>query len=470
MARTFSRPNLISKDARRRLHVRERPYWTMTKFGRHVGYHKTSRANSFWVARVRTITGTYRQHRLGHADDFDAANGADVLSYEQAWEAATVWFRLPEQVRFAAKEGRRGVNEEMSICPVGPLFTIGHALEDYVDWKRLSAARSAFPVLVSLINFHIVPRLASMPVDDFSPEVVTRFVRDVIETAPRRGNQPLGPGQSLDSLDADALRKRKKTANTVLTILRVALRMAWENGKVDSERAWRSIRRFPNVDAPRALHLSRTECMLLLQHCRPDLRRLVLGALYTGCRVTELLRMQCAHVGRDGYGVYVTAMKTHRARFVFLPDEGMAWFLSLIKGRDPAESVFLNDVTGRPFAKYKHLFREAVSKAGLPRGFGFHGLRHTYASQLVQAGAPILVVAEQLGHANALTVMKTYGHLSPQVRESEVRQRFTMLSAENLKSARRQKKKLKSWRSSLHGSEWRTYAKITDTSSRRNTV
>lgn len=470
MNRIYRRPNLASKDARRRLHVRERPYWTLTKYGRHIGYHKRSRGDVFWVARIRTITGSYRQCRLALADDLATANGIDVLSYEQAWEAAAKWFRLPDQAQRAAKEGRRGVNEDMSVCPVGATFTVAHALKDYVDWKRLSAARSAFPVLISLINFHIVPRLATMPVDEFSVEVCTKFVREVMETPPRRGNRPLGSRQSVDNLAPDELRRRKKTVNTVLSILRVALRMAWENGKVDSERAWRCIRRFPNVDAPRALHLSRTECKLLLQQCRPDLRRLVLAALYTGCRITELLRMQCSHVGRDGYGVYVTAMKTHRARFVFLPDEGMAWFLALIKGRDPAEPVFINDVTRRPFGKYRHLFREAVREAGLPRGFGFHGLRHTYASQLVQAGAPILVVADQLGHANAMTVLKTYGHLSPQIRESEVRQRFTTLSADNLKMAKRQKKKLKAWRSSLHGADWRTYAEITDTSSRRNTT
>jgi integrase len=450
--------------------VRERPYWTLTKYGRHVGYHKRSKGDTYWVARIRTTGGSYRQHRLARADDFRAANGDDVLSYEEAWDAATAWFRRPDTRILAAPEGRRGINEELNICPIGSAFTIGHALKDYVEWKRLSAAPSNLPVLVSLINFHIVPRLAPTKVEDFSVELVTRFTREVMETPPRRGKQAVADYQALDELDPEALRKRKKSVNTVLSILRVSLRMAWENGKVETERPWRCIRRFPNVDAPRALHLSRTECRLLLEKCRPDMRRLVLAALYTGCRVTELLRMQCCHVGRDGYGVYVTAVKSHRPRFVFLPDEGMAWFLSLSKGRDGSEPLFINDVTGRPFGKYKHLFREAVRAAGLPRGFGFHGLRHTYASQLVQAGSPILVVADQLGHANAMTVLKTYGHLSPQIRESEVRQRFTSLSAENSKLAKRQKKKLKTWRASLHGGDdWRTYAKITDTKSRRNT-
>ena len=62
--------------------------------------------------------------------------------------------------------------------------------------------------------------------------------------------------------------------------------------------------------------------------------------------------------------------------------------------------------------------------AGLPKAFCFHGLRHTYASQLSQAGTPLLVIAEQLGHRNIETVSRTYGHMQPQIRSSEVRARF----------------------------------------------
>jgi hypothetical protein len=96
-------------------------------------------------------------------------------------------------------------------------------------------------------------------------------------------------------------------------------------------------------------------------------------------------------------------------------------------------------------------------------------LRHTYASQLVQAGAPLTVVAEQLGHANTVTVSRTYGHVSPQVREAEVRQRFTVLSPKNAKKAASQESSLAKWRKAFHGSNWRTYAKISDLHSRSNT-
>ena len=50
-----------------------------------------------------------------------------------------------------------------------------------------------------------------------------------------------------------------------------------------------------------------------------------------------------------------------------------------------------------------------------------------YASQLIQAGAPLIVVSEQLGHRNTDSVGRTYGHMAPQIRQAEVWYRFASL-------------------------------------------
>jgi integrase/recombinase XerD len=90
----------------------------------------------------------------------------------------------------------------------------------------------------------------------------------------------------------------------------------------------RCLKRLPNVDRPRTVFLSRPECAELVEASRPDLRQLILGALYTGCRVQELTHLRVRDVAQEGYGIYISPSKNYRPRFVFLPDEGMAFFLS----------------------------------------------------------------------------------------------------------------------------------------------
>ena len=43
----------------------------------------------------------------------------------------------------------------------------------------------------------------------------------------------------------------------------------------------------------------------------------------------------------------------------------------------------------------------------------FHGLRHTSASLLLGAGAPVHVVSQRLGHANLTITMTVYAHVMP---------------------------------------------------------
>ena len=58
------------------------------------------------------------------------------------------------------------------------------------------------------------------------------------------------------------------------------------------------------------------------------------------------------------------------------------------------------------------LFRKAVAKVALPK-ISLHGLRHTHASLLLQAGVPAKVVQERLGHSSIRVTMDVYSHVLP---------------------------------------------------------
>jgi integrase/recombinase XerD len=451
-------PDLASPELRAHLKPRKEPYYMSLCQGRALGYRSSARGLSFWIARATTSGPRYIRHRLAFCDDFREADGVSILTFEQARLRAWEWFRTTkDSVRFSDL-GPVGKQLDLNWCPIGDVYTFGHMLTDYLAWKRLGSSPAHVQSMISIVNYHLLPRLATTPADAMTPELYAWLIKDILETSVDRGTRFNGKRNPVSQMDPESARKRKITLNKVLTVLRSALRMAWENGKTSNERCWHIVRNIPNRANKRQMFLSRPECALLLKCCAPDLRVLVLGALYTGCRVTELRRTRVRDIGHDGYGVYVTSAKSYRPRFVFLPDEGMAFFLGLAKNRDPEEYVFLRANRTQWGQRYTPALKEALLRAELPFEFTFHDLRHTYASQLVQAGAPLIVVADQLGHADTQTVGRTYGHMSPQIRESEVRQRFSRLSEIFAAQAFRQKRKLMELRRSLHGNYLRAHS------------
>ena len=114
--------------------------------------------------------------------------------------------------------------------------------------------------------------------------------------------------------------------------------------------------------------------------------------------------------------------KTHERRRVDLtPDlvrllhRHLAWLKSeaLRRGWGDPAWLFPNDV-GRPQDKWVvgSAFRRALKRARVP-AFRLYDLRHTYASLLLAAGAPITYVSAQLGHANPTTTLRYYAKWIP---------------------------------------------------------
>ena len=57
-------------------------------------------------------------------------------------------------------------------------------------------------------------------------------------------------------------------------------------------------------------------------------------------------------------------------------------------------------------------FLTLSARLGLPR-IRFHDLRHTHATIALQAGVPVHVVAQRLGHSNPTMTLSTYAHVIP---------------------------------------------------------
>lgn len=82
----------------------------------------------------------YSQTRLGRVKLFHP----EGLDYEQAVSRARAWFETPAVQQVASEPFSVGVNVLLRYSKRAVGFTVGDAMRDYVEWKRVAAARSHF--------------------------------------------------------------------------------------------------------------------------------------------------------------------------------------------------------------------------------------------------------------------------------------------------------------------------------------
>ena len=241
--------------------------------------------------------------------------------------------------------------------------------------------------------------------------------RHGLAEAPRRiptGKLAEQATRDFDASDAEEVRRRRATANRVLTILKAALNHAFAEGLAASDAAWRRAKPFRSVDEARIRFLTPDEARRLCNACAPDFRALVQGALSTGMRYGELCRLRVADFNADAGTVTVRASKSGRSRHVAVADEGVALFRAVTAGKDGDALIFVR-ADGGAWGK-SHQARpiaEASARAHIRPAATFHVLRHTYGSALAMRGVPMAVIQAQLGHADMRMTVKHYAHLAP---------------------------------------------------------
>jgi len=162
----------------------------------------------------------------------------------------------------------------------------------------------------------------------------------------------------------------------------------------------------------------------------------ILEVLYsTGLRVSELVSLNRDHVNVDRREFGVIG-KGRRARVVFLSETAAQWLQRYLDNRqDSARPLFIrysgktpdpSDRTGETLRltarSVERLVEKYVRKSRLPIKITPHGLRHSFATDLLRAGADLRAIQELLGHKNVSTT-QIYTHLTnPQLRA--VHERF----------------------------------------------
>lgn len=429
MVRTRRDGKVDTRTARLKLKPNEEPYWSTLAPGESLGYHRPlSGGAGTWRARLRLEGGGYRKRAIGQADDFAEADGQAVLSWVQAQVAARAWFDL--------------VRGEAGEAPAkrGP-FTVADAWALYRE-DCLRRGVRAMSRLDCAWRLHIAPAFGSLEVQKLSQARIERWHLALAEAPPRRRPKrfSLSPAEGPRPATDAERRKRRASANRVLTILKSALNLAKRRRKVASPAdAWREVKPFAQADAPRVQFLNLEEQARLVNACPPDFRRLVQAALFTGARFQELARLRAADFDPVNGSVWIAPGKSGKGRHVALTEEGAVFFRDLVAGLEGGALAFTHEAygdmrrveprTGKPVPRVHRAWRASDQKrpmaaaceaAKIP-AMGFHQLRHSYASALVNAGVPLAFIAQQLGHSDTRMVERHYGHLAPSALKDAIR-------------------------------------------------
>ncbi|MFH1142409.1 MAG: tyrosine-type recombinase/integrase [Candidatus Uhrbacteria bacterium] len=140
----------------------------------------------------------------------------------------------------------------------------------------------------------------------------------------------------------------------------------------------------------------------------------------TGLRVSELanLKIEQVNLKRDEFTV---RGKGDKPRVVFLSDEAKMWVKQYLDKRtDTSPYMFVSHDRAKKGRKesgpltarsIERLVQRYAKEAGITKRITPHTFRHTFATDLLMAGADVRAVQDLLGHAS-ITTTQIYTHIT----------------------------------------------------------
>ena len=296
-------------------------------------------------------------------------------------------------------------------------------MKEHVGVECKSSTKRSYE---QLLRLHVTPYFGAKLLNQIRRADVKKFIGDLSQSTKviNEETHEVGP------------RFSRNTLRLIVCSLRAVLSSAVEDGLLESNPAARA-GRFAKSDKPRnqASAMTRKEADAFLAAVREicaEWYPFFLTALRAGLRKGELIALQWGDIqfgsGPNDPHRYIlvqrnwscgefTTPKSKKSRRVDLSRQLREELLRLRQSRGdvaPDDLVFPSQ-TGTPIKPDNIAVRymqPALRKAGL-RHFRFHDLRHSFGSHLIQDGASLTYVKEQMGHSSIQITVDTYGHLIP---------------------------------------------------------
>jgi len=236
------------------------------------------------------------------------------------------------------------------------------------------------------------------------------------------------PLRTITRADLEAYLEYEQDRGLKLSSVRLKLVTMWaclrflsEQGTVSPELFIRPLRiKLPEA-LPKALDPADTRQLLQVIQAVRD-RALVLLLLRTGMRVGELLATKPVDVQLQEQKILIyQAPKNSTGRVVYFSEDARGALEQWLAQRD-ASMEFLFYGRGNTRLSYtgaRMLFIKYLCSAGLAhKGYTIHCLRHTFASELLNAGMRLECLQKLLGHTS-IEITRRYARLTDKTRADE---------------------------------------------------
>ncbi len=165
--------------------------------------------------------------------------------------------------------------------------------------------------------------------------------------------------------------------------------------------------KLPNV-------LSQEEVLKIFS-CVENLKhKTLLMLIYSaGLRVGESVKLKVADIDGQRKMIHLRGAKGKKDRYTLLSDAALEALRTYYKKYKPKEYLFEGQGNRMNFSErsIQHVFERAVKKAGIRKPISLHGLRHSFATHLLESGVDLRYIQELLGHSSSKTT-EIYTHVS----------------------------------------------------------
>jgi site-specific recombinase XerD len=123
-----------------------------------------------------------------------------------------------------------------------------------------------------------------------------------------------------------------------------------------------------------------------------------------GLRVSEIVNLKITNIDSQRMLVHIENAKGKKDRYVTLPSSILDDLRNYYRTYRPKTYLFEGQYGGQyAIRSAQAVFKNAMQKAKISKSIGIHGLRHSYATHLLECGTDMYFIQKLLGHGNIKT-------------------------------------------------------------------